>query len=160
MFFSNSQKNLVYNFTRCCSENDRPTISRVFFLSFLKTGTNLARFQLTGTSPNSQDKRNIMERGSAKYISQFFQGKNLIWPHTPVCIKLKQQVSNNFSIAWESIIPQVTVLQHWAPRIPAHPWCWRQRWRWHHSLPCLQSYLNLIKQWTNVISDPFFTTNI
>lgn len=60
MFFSNSQKKNPCNFTMCCSENDRPVTSRVFFLSFLKTGTN---FQVPADKDISRLTRHMKYNG-------------------------------------------------------------------------------------------------
>ena len=42
MFFNNSQDNLLHNFTRHCSETDRPVITRVFLLNLLEKWDNNA----------------------------------------------------------------------------------------------------------------------
>ena len=63
--FNNFKDNLLPNFSRHWPETDKPVITGVFFLPFLKIGTTFASCHSTGASPDCQDHRKIIERGPA-----------------------------------------------------------------------------------------------
>lgn len=121
-FFSNSQKIFPYNFTMCCSENDRPITSTVFFLSFSKSGTN---FQVPADRDISRLKRQMKYNGErSRQVHQPVLPWKESYPVSYTCVHPTETASLKQFQDCLGIYhsPSDTAFQEWSPRTPAHHW--------------------------------------